>query len=84
MLVTEYGTYFYQVFSTYSIKPEDYYINTEFDNYDEFEKFILKLADRTDKYGIKCFITASVAAEDILVSLSGYIANLENWVIFYE
>ena len=53
-------------------------------NIDEFEKFILKLADRTDKYNIKCFITASVSAEDIPVSLSGYIANLENWVIFYE
>lgn len=28
ILVTEKGTYYYQVFSIYSRKPEDYYINT--------------------------------------------------------
>jgi hypothetical protein len=47
-------------------------------NVDEFEKFILRLADRTDKYGIKCFITSSIAAEDIPVSLSGYLYKSEN------
>lgn len=35
VLVTENGTYYYQVFSTYTIKPEDYYINTEFKNNDD-------------------------------------------------
>ena len=44
---------------------------------DDFEKFVLKLADRTDKYGIKCFMTSSIAPENLPVSLSGYVANLE-------
>ena len=30
-LITEKGTYRYQVFSTYSIAPENYYINTKYD-----------------------------------------------------
>ncbi len=45
---------------------------------DEFEKFILKLSDRTDKYNIKCFITSSVSSEDLPVSLSGYVVTGEN------
>ena len=47
-------------------------------NVDEFERFILRLADRTDKYGIKCFITSSIAVEDLPVSLSGYLLKSEN------
>ena len=45
---------------------------------EKFEQFILKLADRADKYGIKCFITSSIAVEDVPVSLSGYLVNSEN------
>lgn len=47
-------------------------------NIDDFERFILRLADRTDKYGIKCFITSSIDKADLPVSLSGYVINKEN------
>ncbi len=37
----------YQVFSTYSIAVEDYYIKTEFKNDSEFDQFIKKLKSRS-------------------------------------
>ena len=46
-LITENGTYHYQVFSTYSIVPEDYYINTNFNNNEEFYTFIRELKKRS-------------------------------------
>lgn len=78
VLVTEYGTYFYQVFSTYSIKPEDYYINTEFDNYDEFDKFIKKLKSRSVyDYGIE------VSGEDKVLTLSSCIGDGTKRVVLH-
>ena len=46
-LITENGTYHYQVFSTYSIVPEDYYINTKFNNNEEYYTFIKELKKRS-------------------------------------
>ena len=46
-LTTEKDTYKYEAFSTYTIKPEDYYINTEFNNDNEFNNFINKLKSRS-------------------------------------
>ena len=48
LLVTEKDQYIYQVFSTYSIKLEDYYINTEFSNDDEFKKYIEEVKSRSN------------------------------------
>jgi len=45
-LVTEQGNYTYQVFSVYSIDPEDYYINTYFQG-NEFEDFINTIHNRS-------------------------------------
>lgn len=45
-LVTEKGTYKYEVFSVYSIEPEDYYINTMF-NEGEFNSFVNTLKTRS-------------------------------------
>ena len=45
-LVTENNTYKYQVFSTYPIIPEDYYITTNFNGIN-FSKFINTLKDRS-------------------------------------
>ncbi len=45
---------------------------------DDFEKFVLRMADRSDKYNIKCFITSSIAPEDLPVSLSGYVLKNDN------
>ena len=54
VLVTEKEVYYYQVFSSYTIKPEDYYINTSFKDNDEFDKFIKKLQSRSVyDYGIE-------------------------------
>ena len=46
VLVTENKTYYYQVFSIYTIKVEDYYINTIF-NDNEFDNFIKTLKLRS-------------------------------------
>ena len=46
-LVTVKGIYKYQVFSTYSIEPEDYYINTSFNDDNEFLKFLDTLKNRS-------------------------------------
>ena len=65
ILVTEKGTYYYQVFSTYSRKPEDYYINTKFKNDVEFNEFIKTIKSRTIyDYGV------DVSSEDKILTLS--------------
>ena len=46
-LITDDGEYSYQVFSTYAIVPEDYYINTSFKNDKEFKKFVEVLRKRS-------------------------------------
>ncbi len=53
VLVTENDTYYYQVFSTYSIPVEDYYINTEFNSDEEFDEFVKTIKSRSIyDYGI--------------------------------
>lgn len=47
-LVTEEKEYKYQVFSTYEITPEDYYIKTNFNDDDEYIKFLKKLKSRSN------------------------------------
>lgn len=65
ILVTEKGTYYYQVFSTYSRKSEDYYINTKFKNDVEFNEFIKTIKSRTIyDYGV------DVSSEDKILTLS--------------
>ena len=64
-LVTEIGTYTYQVFSTYTIVPEDYYITTDFVSDDQFNEFINKLKSRSN-YDYKTELTK----EDKILTLS--------------
>ena len=78
VLVTENGTYYYQVFSTYTIKPEDYYINTEFKNNDEFDKFIKKLKSRS-VYNYK----VEVSGEDKILTLSSCIGDGTKRVVLH-
>lgn len=47
LLVTESGTHYYEVFSTYVIDVEDYYIKTSFKDNNEFYKFINVLKKRS-------------------------------------
>ena len=46
-LITIDGTYFYQIFSSYNIEPEDYYINTEFNSNEEYSKFLKTIKSRS-------------------------------------
>lgn len=70
VFVTEKGTYYYQVFSTYSVKPEDYYINTEFKNNDEFDEFIKTIKSRSvNDYGVE------VTKDDKILTLSSCIGD---------
>ena len=60
-LLTINGTLTYQVFSTYTTKVEDYYINTIFKNNNEFENFVNTLRKRSVyNYGVAVFETDSI------------------------
>ena len=48
-LITEKNAYNYKIFSIYQIKPEDYYINTEFNNDNEYEQFLKTIEGRSIK-----------------------------------
>ena len=65
VLVTENGQYEYQIFSIYSIIPEDYYINTIFKNDKEFGEFVKKIKSRS----IYDF-NVEVSSEDKILTLS--------------
>lgn len=55
----------YQVFSTYTIKAEDYYINTKFKDNNEFNKFVTTLKKRSVyNYNVE------VDGEDSILTLS--------------
>jgi len=78
VLVTESGTQYYQVFSTYSIKPEDYYINTEFKDNNEFEAFVKEVKSRTIyDYGIE------VSGKDKVLTLSSCIGDGQKRVVLH-
>ena len=62
--ITAKGSQKYQVFSTYKIKNEDYYIKTEFQD-NEFEEFINKIKNRS----IKNF-NIDITKEDNILTLS--------------
>ena len=78
LLVTENGTYQYQVFSTYSIVPEDYYINTQFKNDSDFAEFIKVLKSRSIyDYGV------DVSEKDKILTLSSCIGDGEKRVVLH-
>ncbi len=62
--ITEKDSYKYQVFSTYKIKEEDYYIKNEFKE-NEFNTFIKELKERSNyDYGI------DINSDDKIITLS--------------
>lgn len=64
-LITELGEYKYQVFSTYSIIPEDYYITTGFKSDDEYLKFLNNIKSRSNHdYNVE------VSENDTILTLS--------------
>ena len=77
-MITEKGQYKYQVFSTYSIKPEDYYINTIYNNDDEFNEFLNKVKSRSNyNYNIE------VNSNDKVLTLSGCIGDGKKRVVLH-
>lgn len=78
VLVTENGTYYYKVFSTYSIIPEDYYINTIFNNDDEYHKFIDIIKSRSNyDYNVE------VNTSDKILTLSSCIGDGKKRVVLH-
>lgn len=60
-LITEKGQYKYQVFSTYSIEPENYYINTIFNNDNDYKEFLDEIKSRSNyDYGVDLSISDKV------------------------
>ena len=77
-LITEKGQYKYQVFSTYSITPEDYYINTIFNSDDEYSKFINKIKSRSNyDYNVE------VDSNDKVLTLSSCIGDGKKRVVLH-
>lgn len=77
-LVTEMATYKYQVFSTYSIIPEEYYITTSFTSNDYFNQFVNKIKSRSVyNYDI------DVTGEDKILTLSSCIGDGHKRVVLH-
>ena len=77
-LVMENEIVTYQVFSTYSIKVEDYYINTIFKDTDEFDKFVNTLKKRSVyDYDV------SVSGEDSILTLSTCTGNGKSRMVLH-
>ncbi len=47
------------------------------DKVEDFEEFILNLAECAEKYEIKCFITSSIASNDLPETLKKYVVSAE-------
>lgn len=77
-LVTEQGQYKYQVFSVYSRDAEEYYINTEFNNIDEYTNFINEMKSRSYyDFGVE------VNSNDKILTLSSCIGYGSERVILH-
>ena len=77
-LVLEDKVLTYHVFSTYTIKVEDYYINTIFKNNSEFDKFIKTLKKRSVyNYGVE------VSGEDSILTLSTCTGNGKSRMVLH-
>lgn len=77
-LVTEKGQYKYQVFSTYSIIAEDYYINTLFNSDDEYSRFVNEISSRSNyDYNVE------VNSNDKILTLSSCIGDGKKRVVLH-
>ena len=76
--VTERKEYLYQVFSTYSIKPEEYYIKTDFESNDEYIEFLNELKERSNHdYNV------NVDSSDSVLTLSSCIGDGSKRVVLH-
>ena len=78
ILITEEGTSFYQVFSTYRIVAEDYYIKTEFNNDEDYQQFLNKIYYRSNyNYGV------TVDKNDKILTLSSCVTGGKKRVVVH-
>ncbi|MBR3209003.1 MAG: class B sortase [Bacilli bacterium] len=68
-LITENKTHYYQIFSTYKIEPEEYYIKTIFNKEEDYKEFLQKIKSRTTyNFNIELngenILTLSTCSED--------------------
>ena len=68
----------YQVFSTYDIKPEDYYIETNFKNDNEYIKFLKTLKSRSNHN-----YNTEVDKDDTILTLSSCLGSGEKRVVLH-
>lgn len=78
VFATEKGEYQYKVFSTYTIKPEKFYITTNFKDENDFVKFINTLKERS-VYDYNVTVNAS----DKVLTLSSCIGDGSNRVVLH-
>lgn len=75
-IATPRGNQKWQVFSTYTIEPESYYITTSFKDNDEFNNFINTLKQRSlHNYGVE------VSSNDKILTLSSCYDNKKRMVL---
>ena len=78
VFVTEKGLYYYQVFSTYTALPEDYYIKTSFIDENEFSEFVNIIKARSNNdYNVE------VTKDDNLLTLSSCVSNGSKRVVLH-
>ena len=65
IFITEKDTEIYEVFSVYEIKKENYYINTSFQNDNQFKNFLDTIQKRSKKE-----FDIEVSKEDTILTLS--------------
>ena len=76
--VTERKEYLYQVFSTYSIKPEEYYIKTDFESNDEYIEFLNELKERSNHdYKV------DISPNDTILTLSSCVGDGSKRVVLH-
>ena len=78
IFITQNKKHIYKVFSVYQIEKEDYYIKTEFNSSNEFEKFIKTLKQRS----IKNF-NVDVSKNDRIITLSTCAGNSNCRVVLH-
>lgn len=78
LFVTDGGANYYEVFSTYSVEPELYYIQTGFKSDDEYASFLKKIVSRS-VYDYK----TSVNINDKILTLSSCVENGTKRVVLH-
>ena len=78
-LITEQGTYYYEVFSTYSTTPTTDYLQTSFSNNDEYSIFLTNIKNKSEYNYNK-----EISSEDKILTLSSCLGRGEKRVVLHS